>query len=117
MPALAWQITMMEQRNPRPATLTFFSSWLKLCLLRTLTSGEHSPSLATLRKYARAVGFRLEIHLVRAQAGPNAVVADGEDSGWRVRQQPQHRSGVVQPQPPNRRTLAAKTIAGAERCI
>ncbi|SRR6266540_5479060 len=37
----------------------------------SLTSGKHSPSLATLRKYAEAVGFRLEIHLVRAQAGPN----------------------------------------------
>jgi transcriptional regulator with XRE-family HTH domain len=37
----------------------------------SLTSGKHSPSLATLRKYAKAVGFRLEIHLVRAQARPN----------------------------------------------
>jgi len=37
----------------------------------SLTSGKHSPSLATLRKYAQALGFRLEIHLVRAQSGPN----------------------------------------------
>jgi len=42
----------------------------------SLTSGKHSPSLATLRKYARAVGLRLEIHLVHAQAEPNAVAAD-----------------------------------------
>jgi len=27
--------------------------------------GKHSPSLATLRKYARAVGYRLEVRLVR----------------------------------------------------
>jgi len=44
----------------------------------SLTSGKHSPSLATLRKYAEAVGFRLEIHLVRAQSGPNnGLQADG----------------------------------------
>ena len=81
MLALAWQITRMEQRHPRPATLTFFSSWLKLLPLTTLTSGKHSPSLATFRKYAKAVGFRLEVHLVRAQAGPNAIAADGGTAG------------------------------------
>ena len=35
-----------------------------------LSSGKHSPSLATLRKYAEAVGCALEIRLVRAQATP-----------------------------------------------
>jgi transcriptional regulator with XRE-family HTH domain len=30
----------------------------------SLASGKHSPSLATLRKYARAMGYRLEIHFV-----------------------------------------------------
>ncbi|MDD2814190.1 MAG: helix-turn-helix transcriptional regulator [Thiotrichaceae bacterium] len=30
----------------------------------TLMSGKHSPSVATLRKYAEAVGCKLEIHLV-----------------------------------------------------
>ena len=30
-----------------------------------LSSGKHSPSLSTLRKYAQATGYRLEIHLVR----------------------------------------------------
>ena len=29
-----------------------------------LISGKHSPSLATLRKYAAAVGKRLEVHFV-----------------------------------------------------
>ncbi|MBA3573027.1 MAG: helix-turn-helix transcriptional regulator, partial [Pyrinomonadaceae bacterium] len=28
----------------------------------SLVSGKHSPSLATLRKYAAAMGYRLEIH-------------------------------------------------------
>lgn len=27
--------------------------------------GKHTPSLATLRKYARAVGYRLEVRLVK----------------------------------------------------
>ncbi len=30
----------------------------------SLTSGKHSPSVETLRKYAEAVGCKLEIHLV-----------------------------------------------------
>jgi len=30
----------------------------------SLTNGKHSPSVETLRKYAEAVGCRLEIHLV-----------------------------------------------------
>ena len=30
----------------------------------TLTTGKHSPSIATLKKYAKAVGCRLEIRLV-----------------------------------------------------
>ncbi|MDY7544630.1 helix-turn-helix transcriptional regulator [Glaciimonas sp. CA11.2] len=29
-----------------------------------LASGKHSPSLSTLRKYATALGKRLEVHLV-----------------------------------------------------
>lgn len=37
----------------------------------SLSSGMHSPSIATLRKYAEAVGCRLEIHLVRTQPEPN----------------------------------------------
>jgi DNA-binding XRE family transcriptional regulator len=37
----------------------------------SLPSGKHSPSIATLRKYAEAVACRLEIYLVRDQAEPN----------------------------------------------
>ncbi|WP_455289974.1 helix-turn-helix domain-containing protein [Cupriavidus necator] len=33
-------------------------------LERSLASGQHSPSLDTLRKHAAALGKRLEIHLV-----------------------------------------------------
>lgn len=33
----------------------------------SLSSGKHSPSLTTLRKYAEAVGCRLEVRLVRAR--------------------------------------------------
>ena len=31
----------------------------------SLTSGKHSPSLATLRKYVEVLGYHLEIRLVR----------------------------------------------------
>lgn len=31
----------------------------------TIASGKHSPSLATLQKYAQAVGHRIEIHFVK----------------------------------------------------
>lgn len=33
----------------------------------SLSSGKHSPSLSTLRKYAKAVGCRLEVKLVPEQ--------------------------------------------------
>ncbi|MET3445821.1 transcriptional regulator [Ralstonia pickettii] len=33
-------------------------------LERAIASGQHSPSLDTLRKYAAALGKRLEIHLI-----------------------------------------------------
>src|SRR4030042_4790270 len=32
--------------------------------------GKHSPSLATLRKYARVLGYRLEVRLVRESESP-----------------------------------------------
>jgi transcriptional regulator with XRE-family HTH domain len=32
-------------------------------------AGKHSPSVATLQRYARALGFRLEIKLVRVRDG------------------------------------------------
>jgi transcriptional regulator with XRE-family HTH domain len=43
----------------------------------SLSSGKHSPSIATLRKYAEAVACRLEIYLVRDQATPNPYEAPG----------------------------------------
>ncbi|QUY40726.1 helix-turn-helix transcriptional regulator [Acaryochloris sp. 'Moss Beach'] len=33
----------------------------------SLSSGKHSPSLSTLRKYAKAVGCRLEVTLIPEQ--------------------------------------------------
>lgn len=36
----------------------------------SLRSGKHSPSLATLRKYAAAVGCRLEVRLVAMESEP-----------------------------------------------
>jgi len=35
------------------------------CLKSFLTTGKHSPSLQTLRKYAEAVGCRLGVRLVK----------------------------------------------------
>jgi ribosome-binding protein aMBF1 (putative translation factor) len=34
-------------------------------LMSSIASERHSPSIATLRKYAAACGLRLEIHLVK----------------------------------------------------
>lgn len=31
----------------------------------SLTSGSHSPSITTLRRYAQAVGHRIEIHFIK----------------------------------------------------
>jgi len=33
----------------------------------SLSGGKHSPSLATIKKYAKAVGYHLDIHLVENQ--------------------------------------------------
>src|SRR5205823_13048605 len=48
-------------------------------------SRRHSPSVATLRKYARAVGCRLEIRLRpsngRKKAEPGAAADRGRDAG------------------------------------
>lgn len=42
----------------------------------SLSSGKHSPSLATLRKYAEAVGCHLEIRLVRAHPEPDQIAPE-----------------------------------------
>ena len=31
----------------------------------SLSSGKHSPSLSTLKKYAQAIGYHLEVRLIR----------------------------------------------------
>jgi len=41
--------------------------------------GKHSPSLATLQKYAHALGCRLELRLVRAKSTSN----NGKKSAYR----------------------------------
>ena len=46
----------------------------------SLSSGKHSPSIATLRKYAEAVACRLEIYLVRDDAAPNQGMVCPEKS-------------------------------------
>jgi transcriptional regulator with XRE-family HTH domain len=35
-------------------------------------SGKHSPSLATLRKYARALGYRVDLRLIREKENAEA---------------------------------------------
>ncbi|WP_205755309.1 hypothetical protein [Azotobacter chroococcum] len=41
-----------------------YASYPPYQLENALASGKHSPSLDTLRKYAAALGKRVEVHLV-----------------------------------------------------
>jgi transcriptional regulator with XRE-family HTH domain len=50
------QAQVAERMGTKPPAITRLES--------SLSTGKHSPSLATLRKYAAAVGCRLEVHLV-----------------------------------------------------
>ena len=50
------QADIAERMGTKPPAITRLES--------SLTSGRHSPSLATLKKYAEAVDCRLEIRLV-----------------------------------------------------
>lgn len=50
------QAQVAERMGTKPPAVTRLES--------SLGSGKHSPSLATLRKYAEAVGCRLEVRLV-----------------------------------------------------
>ena len=52
------QAQVAERMGTKPPAVTRLES--------SLGSGKHSPSLATLRKYAAAVGCRLEVRLVEA---------------------------------------------------
>ena len=40
----------------------------------SLSTGKHSPSLATLRKYAAAVGCHLEVRLVQTKDRSNSAM-------------------------------------------
>ena len=52
-----------ERMGPKPPAVTRGEA--------SLSRGKHSPSLAPLRKYAEAVGCRLEVRLIRARARSN----------------------------------------------
>ena len=51
------QADIAERMGTKPPAITRLES--------SLTSGRHSPSVATLKKYAKAVGCHLEIRLVQ----------------------------------------------------
>ena len=53
------QAQVAERMGTKPPAVTRLES--------SLSSGKHSPSLATLRKYAEAVSCRLEVRLVRTR--------------------------------------------------
>jgi transcriptional regulator with XRE-family HTH domain len=63
------QAQVAERMGTKPPAVTRLEA--------SLSSGKHSPSLATLRKYAEAVGCHLEVRLVRARARSNSY----EDPG------------------------------------
>lgn len=50
------QAQIAERMGTKPPAITRLES--------SLTSGKHSPSLATIKKYAEAAGYNLEIRLV-----------------------------------------------------
>ncbi len=51
------QADIAERMGTKPPAITRLES--------SLTSGKHSPSLSTLKKYAQALGYHLEIRFVR----------------------------------------------------
>lgn len=51
------QADIAERMGTKPPAITRLES--------SLTSGKHSPSLSTLKKYAQALGYHLEIRLIR----------------------------------------------------
>ena len=57
------QAEVAERMGTKPPAVTRLES--------SLGSGKHSPSLATLRKYAAAVGCHLEVRLVGKGTRPN----------------------------------------------
>lgn len=51
------QAEIARRMGTRPPAITRLES--------SLTSGKHSPSVATLKKYAKALGYHLEIKFVQ----------------------------------------------------
>jgi transcriptional regulator with XRE-family HTH domain len=51
------QAQIAERMGTKPPAITRLES--------SLTSGKHSPSIATIKKYAEAIGYNLEIRLVQ----------------------------------------------------
>ena len=58
------QAQVAERMGTKPPAVTRLES--------SLSNGRHSPSIATLQKYAKAVGCHLEIQLAPEQAKPDA---------------------------------------------
>lgn len=50
------QAEIAERMGTKPPAVTRLES--------SLSEGKHSPSLSTIKKYAKAVGYHLEVHLV-----------------------------------------------------
>jgi transcriptional regulator with XRE-family HTH domain len=51
------QAEVAKRMGTKPPAVTRLES--------SLTSGKHSPSISTIKKYARALGYHLEIKLVQ----------------------------------------------------
>lgn len=50
------QAEIAERMGTKPSAVTRLES--------SISEGKHSPSLSTIKKYAKAVGYHLEVHLV-----------------------------------------------------
>lgn len=55
------QAEVAEKMGTKPPAVTRLET--------ALSGNKHSPTIATLKKYAKAVGCKLEIHLVPSKAG------------------------------------------------
>lgn len=55
------QAEVAEKMGTKPPAVTRLET--------ALSGNKHSPTIATLKKYAQAVGCKLEIHLVPSKAG------------------------------------------------
>lgn len=60
------QAEVAERMGTKPPAVTRLES--------SLSSGKHSPSLATLTRYAAAVGCRLEVRLIEIDQRPDDAI-------------------------------------------